>query len=547
MPLNRNEPSPEQIELIFQQAFDLAAEDRADFVKSACSGDAQLLKAVETLLEAAGRSERNPVWEEPALYNEARFVDEQFHTGMEVDRYRLLERIGAGGMGTVYRAVRSDDQYSKIVAIKLCESWDSATIERLRQERQILAGLEHPYIARLLDGGATREGVPFLAMEYVEGVPIDRYVSERKLPQREILELFEKICAAVSYAHRNLIVHRDLKPANILVTSQGEPKLLDFGIAKLLDGSSPRTVTGIAPMTPEYASPEQIRGAAITTATDIYSLGILLYELLSGARPYSVTGNPLGLADAIVNQPPLPLRERMGRRSDPDLENITGMALRKEPERRYASVDQFSEDIRRYLAGYPVAARSPSGAYKLRKFIGRNRGAVIASSLLLIALLAGIAATLYQAHIANDRFNDVRQLAHSVIFDYHDAIEPLPGSTPVRQKLVQDALVYLDKLSRQKTDASLKRELVEGYVKIADVQGNAYESNLGDSVGALSSAARAVGLGEELVKADRSVASRGTLASAYVTRADLLAGTNRLNEAAQDYRSAIALGDGVVR
>lgn len=544
---NKSVPSPEQIELIFQQAFDLAAEDRADFLHSACGGDAVLLDAVATLLQAAERSQRNPVWSEPALYNEARLIDEQFRTGVELDRYRLLERIGAGGMGSVYRAVRSDDQYSKTVAIKLCDSWDSATIERLRQERQILAGLEHPSIARLLDGGATSEGVPFLAMEYVEGVPIDRYVAERKLPPREILELFRKICAAVSYAHRNLVVHRDLKPANILVTSQGEPKLLDFGIAKLLDGSAPRTRTGIAPMTPEYASPEQVRGGAITTATDTYSLGVLLYELLSGARPYSVTGNPLELANAIVNQTPRPLRERMGRRCDADLENIVRLALRKEPERRYASVDQFSEDIGRYLSGYPVVARSPSRAYRLRKFVGRNRGVVVASSFLLVALLAGIAATLYQARIANERFNDVRQLAHAVIFDYHDAIEPLPGSTPVRRKLVQDALVYLDKLSHQKTDASLKRELVEGFVKISNVQGNGYESNLGDTTGALSSAARAVGLGEQLVAADRSPESRRALASAYVILGDLLSGTNRLQEAARNYRSAIALEDAVVQ
>jgi tetratricopeptide (TPR) repeat protein len=546
MPSALTDFSPQDLERIFQQSWDLAPSDRPAFLATACGGNESLRQSVEKLLNASTQADGNPLWKESALSNEARFTADQSGHAL-LDRYQLLERIGAGGMGVVYRAVRSDREYSKQVAIKIVQSGDLATMSRLRQERQILAGLEHPNIARLLDGGSTQDGLPFLAMEYVDGLPIDRYVAERKPAQRELLELFRKICDAVSYAHRNLIVHRDLKPSNILVTAAGEPMLLDFGIAKLLDGSSPRTLTGMAAMTPAYASPEQVAGGPITTATDIYSLGVLLYEVLSGARPYRDTTNPLELAQAIATETPLPLSVRANRRFDNDLENIVQMALRKEPERRYPSVDQFSEDVRRYLAGYPVAARTDTSGYRARKFAGRNKGALIGAGLVVAALVAGIAATAWEARLADQRFNDVRQLAHAVVFDYHDAIEPLPGSTPVRQKMVKDALVYLDKLSQQGADPSLQREVVESYVKIANVQGNGYYSNLGDSNGAMASVTRAIALGERLTRQDHSPANRRALASAYVSRGDLQAGAGKLREASQDYGKAMAIEEAVVR
>jgi serine/threonine protein kinase len=337
------------VEQLFQEASDLEAAARPAFLADACRGDERLRQAVEDLLRASTEAAANPLWQEPAMHNEARFLAAS-DEATTLDRYRLLERIGAGGMGVVYKAVRADDEFSKLVAVKIVRDSDPDMIGRLRQERQILAGLEHPNIARLLDGGTTADGRPFLVMEYVEGLPIDRYVAERQPPLPDLLDLFRKICAAVSYAHRNLIVHRDLKPANILVTAEGQPMLLDFGIAKLLDGSAQRTRTGAAAMTPEYASPEQVLGAPITTASDIYTLGVLLYELLSGARPYRNTASPLELARAIGTEHPQPLGTHAGRRFDSDLENIVQMALRKEPERRYASAGQFSEDLGLYVA-----------------------------------------------------------------------------------------------------------------------------------------------------------------------------------------------------
>ena len=536
----------QRVEQLFQEAWDLEAGARTAFLADACHGDERLRHAVEDLLDASTEAEANPLWNEPAIQNEARFLAAS-NDATTLDRYRLMERIGAGGMGVVYKAVRADDEFSKLVAVKIVQDTDRVLVGRLRQERQILAGLEHPHIARLLDGGTTADGRPFLVMEYIEGLPIDRYVAERHPSLLEILELFRKICSAVSYAHRNLIVHRDLKPGNILVTADGQPKLLDFGIAKLLDGSAQRTKTGAGAMTLEYASPEQVLGAPITTASDIYSLGVLLYELLSGARPYRHTASPLELAQAITKDDPPPLSTHAGRRFDSDLQNIVQVTLRKEPERRYASADLLAGDLHLYVAGYPVMARPATRGYRFAKFVGRNKTPVAALVLVLLALLGGIAATAWEAHIANQRFNDVRQLAHAVVFEYHDAIEPLPGSTPVRQKLVKDALVYLDKLSRDSGDASLQRELVEAYVKIGNVQGNSYYPNLGDTAGALASGKKAVTAGERLVARDASGLNQRALASAYAAEADILYGINDLAGANENYRKAVSLAEAAVR
>jgi tetratricopeptide (TPR) repeat protein len=550
MPSDQAESFWLRVEELFQEAWDLEAGARPAFLAVACHGDEPLRHAVEDLLRGSTEAAGNPMWSEPAIRNEARFEAASLAAGSDtatLDRYRLMERIGAGGMGVVYKAVRADDEFSKLVAVKIVQDTDPAMVARLRQERQILAGLEHPNIARLLDGGSTRDGRPFLVMEYVAGIPVDRYVAERQPALREILELFRKICGAVSYAHRNLIVHRDLKPGNVLVTGEGRPMLLDFGIAKLLDGSAQRTKTGAGAMTLEYASPEQVRGAPISTASDTYSLGVLLYELLSGRRPYGNTGSALELAQAITAEVPRPLGQHGGRRLDRDLDNIVQMALRKEPERRYASADLLAEDLRLYIAGYPVMARPATRGYRIAKFAGRNKAPVAAAALVLFALVGGIAATAWEARIANQRFNDVRQLAHAVVFDFHDAIEPLPGSTPVRRMLVKDALVYLDKLSHESGDASLQRELVEAYVKIGNVQGNSYYSNLGDTAGALASARKAVAAGERLVARDARGLNQRALASAYASEADILYSTNDLPGADENYRKAVSRAEAAVR
>jgi len=364
--------------------------------------------------------------------------------------YRVLRELGHGGMGTVYLAARDDDQYQKRVAIKVVRGLDSAEVVRhLRRERQILAGLEHPNIARLLDGGTTEDGLPYLVMQHVEGQPIDRFCDERKLTVRERLQLFQGVCAAVQHAHRNLVVHRDIKPANILVTADGVPRLLDFGIAKLLNpeiaGEVP-TATGLA-MTPDYASPEQARGGPITTATDVYSLGVVLYELLTGHRPYRVKSRePLEVLKAICEEEPEKpstavarveerrepdgtahpttaetvsrtregTPDRLRRRLRGDLDNIVMMALRKEPQRRYGSVEALSEDLRRYLEGLPVEAHKATAWYRGSKFARRHAFGVAAATAVLL-LVVGFAVTMavLSARVARERDRAEKEAARA--------------------------------------------------------------------------------------------------------------------------------------
>lgn len=491
----------ERIEHLFQQAGSLPEAERGAFLDGACRGNTALRATVEKLLAADRRAESHRSWENPAIFHEARSSAHQ--PAAELERYKLLEPIGSGGMGMVYKAVRADDTFSKMVAVKIVHLSDNREymLRRFTQERQILSGLEHPHIARMLDGGATADGRPFLVMEYVDGVSLSQYMEANKPTLRESLELFRRICGAVAYAHRNLIVHRDLKPTNILVTAAGEPKLLDFGIAKLLDGSVPRTSTGLGAMTPQYASPEQIAGGAITTASDIYSLGVLLYEMLSGARPYGVKTNALELAQAITTQSPEPLRTPAGRAFDADLENIVQMAMRREPERRYATVDQFSDDIQRYQDGYPVVSRPDTRGYRVRKFLARNKLVVAAGVLIAATLAGGVYSTVRQSRIANQRFNDVRQLAHYFLFDLHDAIRTLPGATAARQMMLTRGLQYLDGLSKEQAgDRGLRLELAQSYSRVADLQGGigGTTANLGDKRGAIASYRKAVALLERL-------------------------------------------------
>jgi tetratricopeptide (TPR) repeat protein/predicted Ser/Thr protein kinase len=354
--------------------------------------------------------------------------------------YKLLEELGRGGMGVVYLAARADEQYQKRVAIKVIKAgMDGAEVVRqFRRERQILAGLDHPNIARLLDGGATQDGLPYLVMEYIQGEPLHAYCDSRRLPIVERLRIFQQVCAAVACAHRNLIVHRDLKPSNILITGEGVPRLLDFGIAKLLNpelsGGAP-TATGLA-MTPEYASPEQARVEVVTTSSDVYSLGVLLYELLTGRRPYRLkTRQLLEVLRAVCEEEPekpsaavgrteevtdgSPTRaitaeeasvarestpEKLRRRLSGDLDSIVLMALRKEPQRRYASVEALSEDIRRHLEGSPVTARKGTAAYRMGKYVRRHPVGVAAAAA-FVALLMGFAVTMavQSARLARQR------------------------------------------------------------------------------------------------------------------------------------------------
>lgn len=513
--------------------------------------------------------------------------------GRRVGPYEIVEEVGAGGMGEVYRAIRADDEFRKEVAIKLVRvGYDSDFIvARFKTERQVLAGLEHPNIARLLDGGTTKEGIPYFAMELIEGQPLYDFCDSRKLNTSDRLRLFLQICSAVQYAHQRLIVHRDLKPGNILVTADGTPKLLDFGIAKILsDASAPESNDATATMfrflTPEYASPEQVRGEAVTTASDVYSLGLLLYETLTGHRPYRAAGDaPHEMARAICETAPekpstIVLRnaqglknsatpeltpaivsamrdgtpEKLGRRLRGDLDNILLTALRKEPERRYASVEQMANDIRRHLEHLPVSATSDTLGYRVSKFIARNKTGVAAATLIVFAVLGGAAVSLYEAYRAHQnelraerRFNDVRALANSLLFDIHDSIRNLPGSTPARKLIVERALKYLDSLaSEARGDPSLERELATAYERVGEVQGEYLSSSLGDTQSTLRSFEKALALRQDLASS-KSANWEDKLALAKTHRliAAQLRATGDMQGAFRNIQAAVPVAEGL--
>jgi tetratricopeptide (TPR) repeat protein len=500
-----------EIDSIVASALELPEGARAAYLEEACAGKPALRAEAESLLgmcpEAADIFPGDTTTEHPGGETAPML-------GRRIGAYVLMEAIGRGGMGSVYRAERADDEFRKSVAVKLIagDIQPSETVNRFAVERQILATLEHPDIARLLDAGVTSDGLHYIVMEYVEGQPIAKYCAARRLSIEERLRLFQRVCLAVHFAHQHLIVHRDLKPANILVTSEGAPKLLDFGIAKLLNpeaGAHHQTLAAI-PMTPDYASPEQARGMLLTTSSDVYSLGVILYELLTGERPYRLAGRGLEeVLQAVCEQePPKPstIAIESGEKPAPDLDAIVLKAMSKSPEERYASAEQFAADIGRYLAGLPVAARGARWSYRARKFILRHKLALAGCSVGLALTLAGVGGVVWQARIAEReramaerRFNDVRELANSVIFELHDAIKDLPGSTPARKVLVERALHYLDSLSREAHgDIRLEAELAAAYERLGEVEGDPRSANLGDTAGALASFLKALAIRESL-------------------------------------------------
>jgi len=540
----------QQVKHALDEAIALDAASRRPYLERIGCTDPELGSEVETLLKhhlqaASGflmqpvvdgrtRSQANPI---------------RSRIGGRVGVYQLVEEIGQGGMGSVYRAARADGQYEKQVALKLVRSgYDTASVlERFRHERQILASLDHPNIAHLLDGGTTEDGIPYLVMELIEGIPVDEYCNLHSLSIRQRLEIFRQVCSAVQYAHQRLVIHRDIKPGNILVTSAGTPKLLDFGIAKIFDPTNASEATMLHPLTPEYASPEQIRGEPITTASDVYSLGVVLYRLLTGESPYRIeTRSPAELARAITDTEPLRpstvvarsesastspsfsnregSRAKLRRRLLGDLDNIALMALRKEAQRRYGSVEQLAEDIRRYLEGLPVVARRGSWSYRAGKFVRRHKAAMAAAALVALAVLGGVAATVHQARIAQAnalraerRFNEVKKLAHSLMFEIHDSVASLPGGTPTLRLLVQNSQEYLDNLAKEAGgDVSLQRDLATAYEKLGNALGNPSESNLGDARGSIESFQKSLAIRQSIVTANpANTEDQALLAGAY--------------------------------
>ena len=494
-----------EVKAILAAVLEAAPTERAPLIDKLCGSDGELRSSVESLLALEARADEvlNTELAPGAVLRGRDTLPSQ------IGPYQVLRELGRGGMGVVYLAERADGDFRKQVAIKLITSGlrDADLDRRFRRERQILAALEHPGIARLTDGGATAEGQPYFVMEYIEGVPLPLYCEQNNSGVEERLRLFLTVCDAVEYAHQHLIVHRDLKPGNILVTSAGAAKLLDFGLARALDSAGDDvTLTGAAMMTPAYASPEQVRGEPYHVASDVYSLGVILYELLSGRRPYDVKSSTmLEMARAICEREPLPLvtaaKESWRRRLRGDIENIVSKALAKETRQRYASVRELADDLRRHLDGQPVHARPATWRYRFGKLLRRHRIAVPAGVLAALLIVGFAGATWWEARSAERRFQQVRLLANSVMFELHDAINTLPGSTAARELLVKRAMQYLESLSREAGNrADLQRDVALGYARMAEVQGFLGESSLGQLPLALANFERAEAILAKLVE-----------------------------------------------
>jgi non-specific serine/threonine protein kinase/serine/threonine-protein kinase len=516
---------------VYLDALDRPEPERAAFVAAACGADAGLRGEVESLL-AAGSAARlqSVVREEAVRLGEGGTAPPGPAPPGGIGPYEILGEIGRGGMGAVYLGVHRGADIERRAALKVIrrDLGSGFLLERFQTERRILSTLEHPNIARLYDGGTTADGLPWFAMEYVEGEHLLEWADRRGLSREARIRLFLEVCEAVQYAHQHLVVHRDLKPGNILVGKDGTPKLLDFGVAKLLDvPSDERTATEHRLLTPEYASPEQVRGERITTASDVYSLGVILYRLLTGALPYRTkTASSAELERAVVEQAPPSTEPVLGA----DLDTVLRKALAKEPERRYQTVQEFAEDLRRHLGGRPVLARGDSLGYRAGKFLRRHRLGAAAAAAVFLSLAAGAGLALWQARraraseaVAHKRFEEVRSLAKTVLFELHDEIAPLPGSTRARAVLVSTALRYLDALAVEAgRDPALARDIAAGYARLGRVQGG-LNASLGDRDGAIRSHRAALRLLEPLAAGEAGFdADRDALAGELHALATLL-------------------------
>jgi tetratricopeptide (TPR) repeat protein len=500
----------------FDRALLLPPEEREPFLLRECT-DSTVREFVLRLLTAHDRETgflmRRPVAEPPRRVT--------IGAGQRIGPYTIETEIGRGGMGVVYRAVRSDDTYRKTVAVKVVSFGISADL--FRRERQIMASLEHANIARLLDGGATDDGSLYIVMEFVDGERIDKWARGRNLSTRERLRLLLSVCDAIAYAHRNLVVHSDLKPANILVTADCVPKLLDFGVARVLAGEPGTTQTGHVALTPDYASPEQIRGDKVTTATDVYSFGLVLFEVLTrGKRPYERANEPLrAVLESEPRRPSSLVQAKLRRELRGDLDKIVLKAIAKEPERRYASIQELRSDIEAWLSGRPVKAQGDRLLYRARKFMRRYWVPVGAAAAVLVSACTGTVAVLEQAAIAEQRrvaaeqatqraedlagsrqrllaeqvalraraesearraqeqqsvaeqrLRNARDLAAELLFEIHDAVRDLSGATEARRRIVESAIRQLESLSQDAPeDSRLQRVLAAAYERAGDLVG----------------------------------------------------------------------------
>jgi non-specific serine/threonine protein kinase/serine/threonine-protein kinase len=519
-----------ELEAIFGDAAPLAGSAREAILAARCAGRPRL--RAEVLAMLASHDSADDFLRVPELTFGGERDDEGGHDGLGLGSalgpYRLIALIGEGGMGRVYLAERADGLFDHRVAVKVTGTSvrGGDTARRFRAERQILASLRHPNIVTLLDGGATPLGEAYLVMEHVAGVPITAHCRARRLSLEARLQLVCQVAGAVRFAHQHGIVHRDLKPGNILVTEDGVAKVLDFGVAKLLESplGAEATLTRAfpGPLTPNYASPEQLRGLPVTTASDVYALGVLTYEILTGGRPYETSGKTLDdMLDMVVETEPVrPSATQSARAAEQtvpyslnrlrgDLDAVVLKAMSKDPVLRYGSAGEFADDVERFLRGHAVVAREPSMGYLLRRLAARNKTAVTIALAALVTIVGALGIALWQKHLAvqaqaraERRSAETRQLANAIIFKIHDAVAPLAGSTPVRETIVKEALAYLERLEADSgSDPSLQLELSRAYRQIGYVQGNPGSANLGNRAEALKQYEKARRLGKPLALA----------------------------------------------
>jgi tetratricopeptide (TPR) repeat protein len=551
------------IEEIFQNALDRPASERNDYVEQACGDDEELRSEIASLL--ANENEATMALR-PLVAGDIRGLAEastSAEAGLRLGPYLLVRELDHGGMGVIYLAVRSDDTYFQIVAIKMIRKGleSPALLGRFRAERQILATLTHPNIGAILDGGETPDGRPFIVMEYVEGQPITLASKSRDFSIRQRIKLFRSLCSAVHYAHQKSIIHRDIKPSNVLVTPEGGVKLIDFGVSKPLAlepilAELPHTESGQRLMTPDYASPEQLLGQELTTTTDIYSMGVLLFELLTGSRPYTLSNLSPAAAERIVCHheswkpsavPGLPERTRKALVGD--LDRIVQMAMDTDPSRRYQSAQDFEGDLFRYLQGRPVVARKATALYRLGKFVQRHRMGSAMACATLVVLLGSILFHQWQSRLADRRVMQAAALADSAISDLTGELEQSSVPTDKQAALFQRALNYLEKLRQSSgDDPRLLVELSKAYGRVGDLQGApTAAANLGDTTAAVASYETAVHLALEAQKRLPGEESSRAMIDAYQKLGAIQFAMGNAREAYDNYQKAVKVGSDLWR
>jgi serine/threonine protein kinase len=545
------------IQDIFKGALELPSlEERAEYLKRACGDDENLRCEVASLL--ANDNTRTATLHSLVANNLQGLAQASVFSeiGDRVGPYRLVRVLGGGGMGIVYLGVRSDDHYFQIVAIKMIRKGmtSPASVQRFRAERQILATLTHPNIGVILDGGDTEDGRPYIVMEYVEGEPITMASETHSLSIRQRIELFRSVCSAVCYAHQKMVVHRDIKPANVLLTPGGTVKLIDFGISKslapeLIPGGLVPTEDGQRLMTPDYASPEQLLGRKVTRATDIYSLGVVLFELLTGSRAYSLRDLSPGEAEKVVFEREIRkpssisgLPKQTKQILAGDLDRIVLMAMEKDPSRRYASAEDLDQDLLRFLEGKPVRARRSTSFYRLSRFLARHKMASLMAGAISAVFAGSMLFFLLESHAADARLKHVQTLADSAISDMTQTLQQSSASVELQASVFRSTLTYLNQLRQYSgNDPRLLLKLSKAFGRVGDLEGSPVTASLGNTGNAIASYKEA--LQTAIAARDRlpSEESLKAVVEAYQQLGQLEFFSGTLREARNQYQQSLTV------